>query len=544
VPARRILSVWFPRLAAERWLRRAPELAAAPFAVVAAENGALRLSSLGPVAEAAGLRRGTGLADARAILPGLVTRPADPVREADFLAALARWAGRFSPWMAVEGEEGLVLDVTGCAHLFGGEAGLAAAVAEGAGAHGLTLRAGLADTVGTAWAVARYDGQAEARDAPGDSLGDAPGDAIDQEARATRSRAARRPARTGGAVAPGVVVVPPGGARAALAALPVAALRLEPEAVAALAALGLRRVEDVAVLPRAQLARRIGVAMVRRLDQALGREPEPVAAARPRPGFALRLTCPEPLGLEADVVAGIGRLAEALGARLRAAGMGVRRLRAVLERTGGAAPAVVEAGFARPVDRGEAMMAVLGLRLVGLEAGFGFDVLRLKAVVVEPRTVALTRGAPGRDGPEGIADLIGRLGGRIGIDALVRLHPADSHIPEKAATEAAAGFAPAAGPWPVRDGPRPLSLFPPEPVEPKDRGRPPLAFRWRRRRHRRAAAFGPERIAPEWWLDDPAWRSGPRDYWRVETEEGLRLWLYEAQGGEMPGGWFVQGGFG
>ena len=85
--------------------------------------------------------------------------------------------------------------------------------------------------------------------------------------------------------------------------------------------------------------------------------------------------------------------------------------------------------------------------------------------------------------------------------------------------------------------------FPPSRSAPAADGPPPEHFVWRRRPRRSAAVFGPERITPEWWLDDPAWRSGPRDYWRVETEEGDRLWLFEAKGGEMPGGWFAQGLF-
>ena len=126
---------------------------------------------------------------------------------------------------------------------------------------------------------------------------------------------------------------------------------------------------------------------------------------------------------------------------------------------------------------------------------------------------------------------------------MIRLHPADSHIPEKGASEMAAAFSAPARHWPPPAAPRPILIFPPEPIAPEDAGVPPAAFVWRRRRRRRAAAFGPERIAPEWWLDDPAWRSGARDYWRVETEEGERLWLFAAQGGEMPGGWFAQGIF-
>jgi protein ImuB len=531
VPVRRILSLWFPRLAAERWLRAEPELGVGPFAVVAADRGALVLASLGAEAEAAGLRRGMGLADARAVLPGLATRSADPLHEARFLAGVARWAGRLSPWVAVDGDEALVLDVTGCARLFGGEEGLVAIAREGLEALGLTVRAGLADTVGAAWAVARHGGRGEDM-AP-------TGDAIDQEVHATRSRAARRPAAPA-RVEAGAVIVPPGAGRAALAPLPVAALRIGPETAAALAGLGLRRIGDMAVLPRAHLARRFGVDVVRRLDQALGHEPEPVGAARPGPGLAVRLTCPEPIGIEADVLAGFARLADALATRLKGAGLGARRVRAVLDRVDGAA-ATVEAGFARPVDTADAIMAVLGLKFDGLEAGFGFEVLRLAAAETEPR--AQPRSRKGRAEAEGTADLIGRLGARIGLDALVRLVPGESHLPEKADIEVAAAFVPAVETWPRRGAPRPLVIFPPEPVTPDDDGRPPHSFRWRRRRLVRTAAIGPERIAPEWWLDDPDWRSGTRSYWRVEAVDGTRLWLFQAFGGEMPGGWFVHGRF-
>ena len=532
MPPRRILCLWFPRLAAERVLRAEPGLAGQPLAVVADARGALVLASLDAVAEAAGLRRGMALGDARAICPALVTRPQDPCREAAFLAALRRWAGGFSPWAAAEGAEGLVLDVTGCAHLFGGEAGLLARIEAEAAGFGLSLGLGLADTLGAAWAVARYTG---AGSWPAHA-----GDAIDQEARATRSRAGKRswtgPARPVAAVGASARVVPPGGTLARVGPLPVAALRLEPAEVATLQALGLRRIVDLVALPRAQLARRAGPGVLARLDQALGRVPEPVAADRPPPVFAVRLTLPEPIGLEADVLAGIDRLLPPLCARLEAAGQGARRVRLTLVRTDGRAERR-EVGLARPACRPEAIRPLIALRLGEIDAGFGIERLRLEAVAVEP--LASGRQAEAR----GFADLLGRLGARLGSEAVVRLHPADSHIPEKGASEMAAAFSAPARHWPPPAAPRPILIFPPEPIAPEDAGVPPAAFVWRRRRRRRAAAFGPERIAPEWWLDDPAWRSGARDYWRVETEEGERLWLFAAQGGEMPGGWFAQGIF-
>lgn len=548
--ARRILSIWFPRLEAERLIRRAPELADLPLAVVEDRGGALWLASLSAAAAAAGLHRGMALADARAICPGLVTRPADPVRAAVFRAALVRWAGRFSPWVAPEGLDALVLDITGCAHLFGGEAGLAETVVAEAAALGLGLRFGIADTRGAAWAVARFAGV----DAPRMPAGDA----IDQEVRATRSRAQKRRWERGGAPppVPGRVarglspIVAPGAAVAHLGSLPVAALRLAPATVAALEALGLARIADLIDLPRAALTRRIGPEVILRLDQALGRVPEPVAPVPPGPVFVLRLTLPEPIGRREDVLAGLDRLLGPLCARLRKAGAGARQVRFDLLRVDGGAQRIV-VGLARPADRPGTIAALIALRLDGIDAGFGIEALRLEASVVEPVAAGQHRGqlaagtaaSAAQAAPEGLADLIGRLGARLGLEALTRLHPAESHIPEKAATVMAAGFAGPARSWPVPDAPRPIVLFRPEPVRPGDAAVPPGVFTWRRRRHRCGIAFGPERIAPEWWLDDPAWRSGPRDYWRIETEAGDRLWLFATHGANGPDAWFVQGIF-
>lgn len=544
---RRILSLWFPRLEAERLARADPLLAGQTLVVIGDRRGTLRLTSLGAAAEAAGLRPGMTLADAATICPSLVTRPEMPSHTATFLGALARWAGRFSPWVVVA-EDGLLLDVTGCARLFGGEAGLVAEAGAGAAGLGLTLRHGLADTVGAAWAVARFT---EVSVTEGGGFA---GDAIDQEARATRSRAERRggqpvPARGATNREPMTFgrIVAPGDSFAALARLPVAALRIAPETIAGLQAVGLGRIGEAALVPRAQLSRRFGREVLRRLDQALGRAPEPLAAASAPPVLALRLTFPDPIGRTDDILAGLDRLLPTLCARLATAGLGARRVRLTLTRTSGGA-VVREAGLARPVNRPERIRPLLALQLDTVDAGFGIDRMRLEATETEvlPAPRQGRRSAAGRDeteaeGEAGLAELVGRLGARLGVEAVVRLHPAESHIPEKAATEMMAVFSPAGPCWPVPPTPRPLLLFPPEPLTSGDAAVPPRAFTWRRQAWRTTVAFGPERIAAEWWLDDPAWRSSPRDYWRVETGDGTRLWLYIARG--TPAGWFVQGIF-
>lgn len=546
--ARRILSLWFPRLAAERALRRRRMADAVPFAVVGDRNGAQVLASLDAMAEAAGLSRGQPLRDAMAMCPRLATAAEDPAGEAAFLAALMRWAGKFSPWVAEERPDALVVDLTGCAHLFGGEAGLMAQVADDCAGLGLTVRAGVADTVGAAWALARHAGVTAQMPA-----GTRNGDAIAQEAHATRSRAhPRRRGETGAAHAPAGVIAPSGRLRQVLAPLPVAALRLDPATVEGLARLGLRRVEDIAVLPRAALARRFGAQVLKRLDQALGLEPEPVTPAGAPLHFAARLSLPEPIGLLADVEAGVDRLLEALCARLQSRGRGARRVRLQAFRTDGRVERA-EVGLARAADQPDRIRPLLALKLPDLDAGFGIDMLRMEAVETEPLTPVQHRGhldagaaAAARQVADGaLPDLIGKLGARLGADAVTRLHPGQSHIPEKAAVVMQAAWSdPHPAPWPDARAPRPLLIFRPEAVTaPEGDPTPPARFRWRRRDLALRVATGPERIAPEWWLDDPDWRSGPRDYWRVETEGGERLWLFYAHGGDMSSGWYCQGIF-
>lgn len=544
MPTRRALALWFPRLAAERALRLRPPALPLPLAVVGDRGGAQVITSLNAEGTAAGLAEGQPLRDATAVCPGLMTVAADPAGEAAFLGGLRRWAGKFSPWVAEEPPAALMVDLTGCAHLFGGEEALIATVQADCAALGLTVRVAVADTAGAAWALARFGGTgiAAARS----------GDAIEQEARATRSKAARR---RGGAATPAAgpaMIAAPGQTRAALARLPVAALRLDPASVEGLGRLGLRRIEDIMGLPRAALSRRFGAAVLRRLDQALGLEPEPISPARAPLHFAARLTLPDPIGLVDDVQAGLDRLLPQLCLRLKDRGRGARRVRLQAFRTDGTV-AVAEVGLARPADDPARIRPLLALKLPDLDAGFGFDLLRLEAVETEPlypvqhggQVVATAEAQARATADTGLDDLIGRLGARLGVEGVLRMAPADSHIPEKAATAFAAAWAPpSAGPWPTPPVPRPLVLHRPEALEAPADPTPPAAFRWRRQALRTRVATGPERIAPEWWLDDPAWRSGPRDYWRVDTDRGDRLWLFYAHGGEASGGWFCHGVFG
>ncbi|MEZ5793006.1 Y-family DNA polymerase [Albidovulum sp.] len=485
---RRVVSIWFPRLPSDRALRLRP--VDGPFALTLKENNANRLHCLNAAAERAGLNRAMSFADARAFCPDLQSRPADPQGDDRFLQVLRRWATRYCPWVGFEGGDGLVLDITGSAHLFGGEAALLADIRQRLVRAGFTARLGLGDSRGAAWALARHgEGRAE-----------------------------------------------PGQALAALETLPVAALRLDGDVVTALQRLGLRTIGELERTPRAPLARRSGPEPLLRLDQALGRQGEQIAPLAEPPHFGARLTLPEPIGLYDDVMAGTARLLEPLCARLKAEEAGARVLCLTLRRVDQAAQ-TVELRLARPLSDPARILPLFDRGLRAVEAGFGIDQLRLAATAVEPLPQRqLSHVAPNRR--DRLDDLVTRLGTRIGLENIRRFLPAESHIPERGFLVAPAAWSEPEGGWSA-PRPRPLRIFRPEPIAAAG-AEPPRQFRWRRMALVTARATGPERIAPEWWLEDEAWRSGLRDYWMIETRQGRRLWLFHTP--QSPG-WFVQGEF-
>lgn len=432
------------------------------------------------------------LADARAICPDLATRPADLAREAAALASLRRWASRYAPMVATDGTDGLMADISGVPHLFGGEEALRDDLQARLERAGLHAASAIAGTRGAAHALARHGGG----------------------------------------------IIPDGRLAEGIGSLPVTALRVDHDTAAALARVGLSRITDLIPLPRAPLARRFGPGLVLRLDQALGAQSEPVAAEPDAPSFGVRMTLPEPIGLQSDVMAGLERLLERLCDRLAASHMGARRVRLELRRVD-RGTAQVEIGLARPMRDPARIAALFAKGVAEIDAGFGIDALRLSAPVIEPLPPEQIGGGQAIRQEDALADLMSSLGNRIGFERVLRLLPATSLIPERSFLMVPAAYAAPEAP-PRQSGPlRPITLFPPEPVTVAS-GHPPASFRWRRMRLTTLRATGPERITPEWWFDDPAWRSGLRDYWRIETREGPRLWLFHTP--QAPA-WHVQGEF-
>lgn len=486
---RRLLVIEFTRFASDLWLRKRP--IEAPFALIARLGTADRLHALSASAQAIGLKPGMPLADARAVYPDLITAPADPAAEAEGLSRLRRWSMRYAPQVGYDGPNGLVADITGVAHLFGGEAELRGDLHAGLTRAGFQLQSAIAPNRGAAWALSRHGGG----------------------------------------------IIPEGGLLSTLGPLPLSALRLPDDLADGLARMGLLRIKDVIALPRAPLSRRFGPDLLRRLDQALGNLPEPVAAITEPPVFSARISLPEPIGKTADVMAGLDRLLQRLCAKLALAHMGARRLRLELHRVD-KETLRLEIGLARPMREADRISALFLKHVEAADAGYGIEQLRLEAHVVEPLAPSQIGHQDARAADD-LSDLISRLGNRLGFERITRAQPLESCLPEKSFQMLPAAYHPAVAIAPSLGPRRPIKIFPPEPLFSVS-GHPPARFTWRRMSFTTLRAQGPERITPDWWQLNADWRSGLRDYWRLETKEGPRLWLFHTP--QAPA-WAVAGEF-
>lgn len=487
------------------------------------QGNAQRIAALDERAEALHLKRGMGIADARAMHPSIDVVEADPEADRRLLESLADWCDRYTPLVAIDAADGLFLDVTGCTHLFGGERAMLDDILSRFFHQGFDVRAGLAATPGAAWAATRF--------------------ASDR-------------------------IVPGGEEEALLAPLPLAALRIEPDIRASLESVGLRTAGAVMAAPRAPLVRRFGTSLLLRLDQALGRLDEAVSPRLPVAPLSVERHLAEPIMLTDELERLVKMLATTLKVDLERRGEGARRLALLLFRVDGAVSRIA-VGTSRPLREPLLIQKLFHERLAALEqdidAGYGFDLVRLSvlsAAAFDMQQADLA-GETHDDGAD-IALFADRIRARLGESAVLKPVAVESHLPERAVAtlpyaEAPQRVSPPKKPDKIQDTSstpvfrpeRPIRLFrSPEPIEvpatemPEG---PPMNFRWRRALYRVARAEGPERIAPEWWRETSGPEDAPtRDYFRIEDSDGRRYWLYR-QGlygaSQVPPRWFMHGVF-
>lgn len=496
---KRFASIWFPYLTTDRHAIRQPGLRNVPFVLATPVHGRMVITEANAAAEAKGVTRGMVVADAKACLPGLEVANAREGLAERLLRILGLWCIRYTPVVAVDLPDGLILDISGCAHLWKGEKPYINEITAKLRKRGFHVRMAIAGAIGAAWAVARFGK-----------------DPLVESGRETD----------------------------ALMPLPPAALRLEPGVVDRLHKLGLRTIGSFLHMPSSALRRRFGEGLPLRLRQALGREDEPILPLRPVPPYVERLPCLEPIRTAVGIEIALKNLLELLCRRLSGEGKGLRIATLIGCRVDGK---TVQVGIttSRATASVPHLMKLFALKVPDIEPALGIELFVLEAGKVEevdPVQEALWGGVPGLE-DTALSELIDRLKGRTSVRAVYRYLPDEHHWPERSFREASFITEKLSGFW-RSDRPRPTRLLAvPEPIEVTAPipDYPPMLFRHRGEAHPIKKADGPERIEREWWMDP----GEHRDYYYVEDDQGRRYWLYRSGHYENDGPrrWFLHGFF-
>ena len=518
VSSRRILSIWLPAMAMDRWRNAGDEdrrsLDSRPLVLIADTAHGPRIEAANRAGMVAGARRGMMLADARTLCPDIVTAPSDPAGDLAFLEKLAIWARRWGPWSAMDAPDGLLVDVTAVPHLFGGEEKLVADVEAAFARRELGLRCAIAPTAGAAWALSHFGPQ-------------------------------------------GAILEGRGDFEARLADLPVAALRLDDDVLTVLRRLGLKRLGDLtdiesggngrdAIQRRFRNRKSPAANPLIRLDQILGRVPEPLLPVVPQHMPLVQRRLMEPIRHRQLLDKVVEDLAQDMARELEGRGEGARRLELGLWRVDGEV-VVRRLEMASATREAGHICRLFAARLDDVDAGFGIEMLRLRASWAEP--LALEQGdieAAAETHGTSLSACIDRLTVRLGARAVSRPVAFASHIPERAQR-----WQPPLDPEPASQGEfafhkRPLKMLDKPEMISVLYATPdgyPKRFRWRGGVHEVTRVEGPERIAPEWWRERGGTRL--RDYYRIEDDRGRRYWIYrlgivgDGRGGAPD--WYLQG---
>jgi protein ImuB len=499
---KRYISIWFRQLLADWQLIRRPELSEVPFVFAAPDHGRMLITAVCPKAAEFGVELNMRAADAKAICPDLEVLDDKPGRNITLLRGLGAWCIRYSPIVAIDefGKDGLLLDVSGCAHLWGGERDYLKEIVSRIKSKGYTVRLGIADTPGAAWAISRF-----------------------------------------GKITP---LIKSGTHTEALKPLPPEALRLEDITLAKLRKLGFYQIKAFMNMPRSVLRRRFGEVFLLRLAQALGTEDEPLTPLQLPVPFRERLPCLEPIKTRTGIELAISKLLESLCKHLQTEAKGLRSGTLTGHRIDGKI-VQISIGTSGATHSVGHLLKLFQLKIDQIKPGLGIELFELEATKVDPVDVpqeALWTSRPGLNS-KSVLQLIDRVAGKVGPGAVHRYIPMARYWPERSATTARSVTEVRVMDWSA-DKPRPTELLEkPMPVQVMaiTPDHPPRFFKYQGQQHNIVKADGPERIEREWWMDE----GEHRDYYRLEDDQGRRFWLYRSGHHHSDKGWhwFLHGFF-
>lgn len=477
----RYVSIWFPHLKTDWFSLRQPHLRSIPFVLRAPSHGRMIITATNAVAEQKGLSAGMALADARAVVPDLEALDDKPDLTDKLLRRLVEWCIRFSPVAAVDPPDGILLDATGCPHLWGGDEAYVNDIIAKLNNRGYHVRVSMADTVGVSWGIARF-GKAS-------------------------------------------LVIADGKHVEALMTLPPEALRLDPEVPERLHKLGLHQIKQLIHIPRTSLRRRFGQHLLMRLDMALGQEIEPIDPVEPIQPYQERLPCLEPILTATGIEVALQQLLEALCTRLQQEQKGLRKATFKGYRMDGKVE-LIEINTNGPSNHISHIFKLFQPKISTIEPALGIELFTIEASKVEDhksKTANMWEGSGNLEDPR-LSELIDRLVGKVGVQAIHRYLPDEHHWPERSFRAATSLREKAVTAWDtgklrpvcILKAPQHIEVTAPIPDY------PPMLFRYKGKIHQVVKADGPERLEQEWWIQ----QGQHRDYYRVEDEDGHRYWLF------------------
>lgn len=497
---KRFVSIWLRYLTTDWLCIRKPELHNGAFVFAASIQNRKVITAVNPLAEADGIHPGMVVADAKAMMPELKVFDDKSERNFKLLKAIAEWCIRYSPIVAMDAPDGLILDVTGCTHLWGGESQYLQELIKRFNSKGYYIQAAIADTVGTAWAMAHFGSHGS--------------------------------------------VVDSGKQAEALLSLPPEALRLEIEVLQRLQKLGLSQIRSFITMPRSVLRRRFGEGILKRLAQALGTEEEPLTPIQVIEPYQERLPCLEPIRTAVGIEIAIHKLLESLCERLFKESKGLRKAVLKCYRIDGRVEQV-EIGTNKASHHIPHLFNLFKLKIASIEPALGIELFVMEATKVEdisPSQEALWLENAGGNMEE-LSELLDRLSARIGSECIQRYFPDEHFWPERSIKLASSIIDKPAAIWPTERNRPTLLLNKPDKIEVSAPipDYPPMTFRYKGQLHYIKKSDGPERIEREWWLDP----GEHRDYYQVEDQEGKRYWLFRSghYSDTASSDWFIHGFF-
>ncbi|WP_345947727.1 DNA polymerase Y family protein [Mucilaginibacter sp. PAMB04274] len=497
---KRFASIWFRHLLTDQKAIRQPELKGKAYVFAEPDHGRMFITALTNEARNYGITEGMTVADARVITPDLLVFDSVPGRNLKLLTGLAEWCLRYTPAVQLDPPDGLLLDITGCTHLKGGEKAYLREIVSRLKAAGYDVRPAIADTIGAAWGMARC--------------------------------------ATSG------LIVPEDAHRNALMPLPPYALRLPTDLLVKLRNLGLHQISSFIYMPDAVLRRRFGKNMVLRLHQALGQEAEYLFPLKEPVPYTESLACLEPVTTRTAIEIGLNDLLEKLCKRLYGEGLGLRSAMLTWYRIDGK-NGNIKIGTNHPSNRVQHLFKLFFNKLDTVAPGMGIELFVLDALKTEPvsdKQSEIWSSKGGADSEE-VAELLDRVAGRIGNANINRYLPGEHYWPERTLKPDIDIKKKAESEWRT-DKPRPMQILDrPEPIEAMalTPDYPPKLFIWKGERHVIVGADGPERIEREWWLEP----GEHRDYYIAEDEAGRRYWLFRSghYNAENNQHWYLHGFF-